>query len=90
MKQLLKLINILFLFTQDYIRAGCVSPISENIIVSGGYDKKINMFDLRTKSVTLSVDHEAPVESLMFLPSGSLLISAGNFIIEKNFNLIYL
>ncbi|XP_025409620.1 U3 small nucleolar RNA-associated protein 15 homolog [Sipha flava] len=61
----------------DYIRAGCVSPISENIVVSGGYDKKINMFDSRTKSVTMSVDHEAPVESLMFLPSGSLLISAG-------------
>lgn len=36
------------------------------------------MFDSRTKSVTMSVDHEAPVESLMFLPTGSLLISAGN------------
>lgn len=48
--------------------------------MSGGYDKKINMFDLRTKSVTMSVDHEAPIESLMFLPSGSLLISAGNLL----------
>jgi len=37
------------------------------------------MFDSRTKSVTMSVDHESPVESLIFLPSGSLLISAGNF-----------
>lgn len=37
------------------------------------------MFDSRTKSVTMSVDHDAPVESLMFLPSGSLLISAGNY-----------
>lgn len=55
-----------------------MSPNSANIVVSGGYDKKINMFDSRTKSVTMSVDHEAPVESLMFLPSGSLLISAGN------------
>lgn len=68
----------IFCFVQDYIRAGCVSPVSENVVVSGGYDKKINMFDSRTKSVTMSVDHEAPVESLMFLPSGSLLISAGN------------
>lgn len=52
--------------------------MSENIFVSGGYDKQINMFDSRTKSVTMSVDHESPVESLIFLPSGSLLISAGN------------
>ncbi|XP_050523764.1 U3 small nucleolar RNA-associated protein 15 homolog [Daktulosphaira vitifoliae] len=61
----------------DYIRAGCVSPVSSNIVVSGGYDKNINVFDSRTKSVSMSVNHEAPVESLMFLPSGSLLISAG-------------
>ncbi|KAE9532124.1 hypothetical protein AGLY_010326 [Aphis glycines] len=64
-------------YHNDYIRAGCVSPVSENIVVSGGYDKQINMFDSRTKSVTMSVDHESPVESLIFLPSGSLLISAG-------------
>jgi len=43
------------------------------------------MFDSRTKSVTMSVDHEAPVESLMFLPSGSLLISAGNTYVFKIF-----
>ncbi|XP_050438540.1 U3 small nucleolar RNA-associated protein 15 homolog [Adelges cooleyi] len=64
-------------YHNDYIRAGCVSPVSSNIVVSGGYDKKINMFDSRTKSVTFSVNHGAPIESLMFLPSGSLLVSAG-------------
>jgi len=49
------------------------------------------MFDSRTKSVTMSVDHESPVESLIFLPSGSLLISAGNiqFFLLKMFILFF-
>lgn len=61
----------------DYIRAGCTSPVSPNIIVSGGYDKKINMYDTRTKEKVLSLDHGSPVESLIFLPSGGIFISAG-------------
>ncbi|XP_062562302.1 U3 small nucleolar RNA-associated protein 15 homolog [Armigeres subalbatus] len=61
----------------DYIRAGCTSPVSPNIIVSGGYDKKINMYDTRTKEKVLSLDNGSPVESLIFLPSGGIFISAG-------------
>ncbi|XP_058821415.1 U3 small nucleolar RNA-associated protein 15 homolog [Topomyia yanbarensis] len=61
----------------DYIRAGCTSPVSPNIIVSGGYDCKINMYDTRTKEKVLSLDNGCPVESLIFLPSGGIFISAG-------------
>ncbi|XP_055613313.1 U3 small nucleolar RNA-associated protein 15 homolog [Uranotaenia lowii] len=61
----------------DYIRAGCTSPVSPNIIVSGGYDRKINMYDVRTKESVLSLDHGSPVEALIFLPSGGIFISAG-------------
>lgn len=61
----------------DYIRAGCTSPVSPNIIVSGGYDKKINMYDTRTNEKVLSLDHGSPVESVIFLPSGGIFISAG-------------
>lgn len=62
---------------QDYIRAGAVNPVSADIIVSGGYDGKINLYDTRSKEVTMSVDHGSPVESLLFLPTGGIFISAG-------------
>lgn len=61
----------------DYIRAGCVNPSSSNIVVSGGYDKKINFYDTRTKKVAFSVNHGSAVESLLFLPSGGIFASAG-------------
>ncbi|XP_017877028.1 U3 small nucleolar RNA-associated protein 15 homolog [Ceratina calcarata] len=61
----------------DYIRAGAVSPISKDIFLSGGYDKQIHMYDTRTSQKILSVTHEAPVESLLFLPMGGIFLSAG-------------
>ncbi|CAA9994938.1 unnamed protein product [Nesidiocoris tenuis] len=62
----------------DYVRAGAVSPVSPSTLVSGGYDKKINMFDTRTGSnAVFTVEHGSPVECLIFLPSGGILISAG-------------
>lgn len=61
----------------DYIRAGCTSPISQNILVSGGYDNKVRMMDTRTNTCTLEMDHESPVESLLMLPTGSIVISCG-------------
>ncbi|KAK9884465.1 hypothetical protein WA026_007308 [Henosepilachna vigintioctopunctata] len=61
----------------DYIRAGAVSPVVSDIILSGGYDNKVNMYDLRSNEVVLSVDHGSPVEALLFLPSGGIFISAG-------------
>ncbi|XP_076276846.1 U3 small nucleolar RNA-associated protein 15 homolog [Lasioglossum baleicum] len=61
----------------DYIRAGAVSPISKDIVLSGGYDKHIYMYDTRTNKQILNVSHEAPVESLLFLPSGGIFLSAG-------------
>lgn len=61
----------------DYVRAGCTSPVSPNVIVSGGYDRKINMYDTRTNEKVMTLDHGSPVESLIFLPSGGIFISAG-------------
>uniref|UniRef100_A0A182PE27 U3 small nucleolar RNA-associated protein 15 homolog n=1 Tax=Anopheles epiroticus TaxID=199890 RepID=A0A182PE27_9DIPT len=62
---------------EDYIRAGCTSPVSPNIILSGGYDRKIRMYDTRVQECVMTVDHGQPVESLVFLPSGGIFISAG-------------
>lgn len=61
----------------DYIRAGAVSPVSSDIVLSGGYDNKIQMYDTRTNKTVLTVDHGSQVESVIFLPSGGVFISAG-------------
>ncbi|XP_017045979.1 U3 small nucleolar RNA-associated protein 15 homolog [Drosophila ficusphila] len=62
----------------DYIRAGAMHPQTSHMFISGGYDGKINLYDTRAETaVQRTVDHGAPVESLLFLPSGSIFISAG-------------
>nr|CAD7568464.1 unnamed protein product [Timema californicum] len=61
----------------DYVRAGAVSPVSPDIVLSGGYDNHVRMFDTRTNSEVFVVDHGAPVESVLFLPTGGLFLSAG-------------
>lgn len=66
---------------EDYIRAGAISPVSPDIFVSGGYDKIVHMYDTRTNTTVFKVDHEAPVESLIFLPSGGIFLSAGKNLI---------
>lgn len=66
----------------DYIRAGCASPVSPNIFVSGGYDKMVKVYDsriggLNEKNVIFEVNHGSPIESLLFLPAGGIFLSAG-------------
>ena len=68
----------------DYIRAGAVSPVSPDIFVSGSYDKTVNLYDGRTNKKIFSVNHDAPVESVLFLPSGGIILSAG-----KTFYIFY-
>lgn len=62
---------------QDYIRAGCVSPVSSNLILSGGYDKIVKMYDTRTGGSVMEVTHGSPVESMLMLPTGGIFITAG-------------
>lgn len=60
-----------------YIRAGCVSPVSPDILLSGGYDEKVKMYDTRTNKAVFEVDHGSIVSSVMFLPTGGIFISCG-------------
>lgn len=62
---------------QDYVRAGATNPVVPDVIVSGGYDNTIKLYDTRTDKVALTLDHGSPIESLLFLPSGSIFLSAG-------------
>ncbi|KAL7745541.1 hypothetical protein ACLKA6_015530 [Drosophila palustris] len=62
----------------DYIRAGAMHPQASHMFVSGGYDGKINMYDTRiANAITGTLDHGSPVESMLFLPNGSIFITAG-------------
>lgn len=62
----------------DYIRAGCTNPVSPHLLLSGGYDHAIKMRDTRmSNEQVLQVNHESPVESLIYLPSGGVFVSAG-------------
>ncbi|CAH0399445.1 unnamed protein product [Chilo suppressalis] len=61
----------------DYVRAGAASPISPDIILSGGYDHAVKLYDCRSNETVLTVNHGSPVESTIFLPSGGIFISAG-------------
>ncbi|EDV92057.1 U3 small nucleolar RNA-associated protein 15 homolog [Drosophila grimshawi] len=62
----------------DYIRAGATHPQAGHMFISGGYDGKVNLYDTRAQeSITQTLDHGSPVESMLFLPNGSIFITAG-------------
>ncbi|KAG7166962.1 U3 small nucleolar RNA-associated protein 15-like, partial [Homarus americanus] len=61
----------------DFLRAGIASPASENMILTGSYDHTVKLWDTRTATSVLTVDHGAPVESLVCFPSGGVFVSAG-------------
>mmetsp|Transcript_71652 Transcript_71652/g.144239 ORF Transcript_71652/g.144239 Transcript_71652/m.144239 type:complete len:546 (+) Transcript_71652:29-1666(+) len=68
----------------DYARTAAVSPVSPHMWASGGYDHTVLLWDSRDRVSTqpvVRIDHGAPVEDVLFLPGGSLLLSAaGNSI----------
>nr|XP_023025430.1 U3 small nucleolar RNA-associated protein 15 homolog [Leptinotarsa decemlineata] len=61
----------------DYVRAGATCLAVPDMLISGGYDNKVKMYDTRTENEVLTVDHGSPIESLLFLPSGGIFLSAG-------------
>lgn len=73
---------------QDYVRAGAISPVSADIILSGGYDNTVRMYDTRINASVFTVDHGAPVESVLFLPTGGVFLSAGMVLHITNFMMV--
>lgn len=61
----------------DYVRAGAVSPVSSDILISGSYDKTVNVYDTRSSDPVMTVNHGSPIESVLFLPSGGIFVSGG-------------
>lgn len=62
---------------KDFIRCGTSPSSSPDIILTGGYDHVVKMYDTRLKQSVMSIDHGCPVESVIIFPSGGLFFSAG-------------
>ncbi|KAG0623543.1 hypothetical protein M758_3G181700 [Ceratodon purpureus] len=61
----------------DYVRCGSASPTSNDLWASGSYDHTVRLWDIRTPKCVLQLEHEKPLEDVLFFPSGGLLASAG-------------
>ncbi|XP_055346766.1 U3 small nucleolar RNA-associated protein 15 homolog [Paramacrobiotus metropolitanus] len=66
----------------DYVRAGDTSASSPDMMVSGCYDHKARLFDLREKSPVVEVNHGAPVETVLMFPNGNVFLTAGGTTIK--------
>lgn len=69
----------------DYVRSGSVVDSNPNLIISGSYDQTVKLWDKRVggggqedNKEIFSVNHGAPLESVLMSPSGSLLFTAGS------------
>ncbi|EGG04547.1 uncharacterized protein MELLADRAFT_49117 [Melampsora larici-populina 98AG31] len=67
-----------FMGHSDYVRAG--NFMAPNLVISGGYDGKMNLWDDRineNNGLVWTLDHEEPIENILIHPSGTLGVSAG-------------
>lgn len=58
------------------------SPSSSDLVVSGSYDHKLIVWDLRTGSTVCECDHGHPVETLLMFPSGGTGVTAGGNVVR--------
>uniref|UniRef100_A0A0N5AIG5 U3 small nucleolar RNA-associated protein 15 homolog n=1 Tax=Syphacia muris TaxID=451379 RepID=A0A0N5AIG5_9BILA len=63
----------------DHIRCGDASKTTDYLFASGSYDHTAKVWNLVAENddPLVSVDHGCPLESILFVPGDSLLITAG-------------
>ena len=62
----------------DYVRAVDCSPtVDSSLVCAGSYDHTVRIFDMRSGQASCSFNHGAPVESVLFHPTGGLVYSCG-------------
>ncbi|KAI4374321.1 hypothetical protein MLD38_012328 [Melastoma candidum] len=64
---------------KDYVRSGDCSPVDAECFVTGSYDHVVRLWDVRSggRDSVMEVNHGKPVEDVVYLPSGSLIATAG-------------
>ncbi|CAO3702626.1 unnamed protein product [Rhizopus stolonifer] len=62
---------------EDYVRAGVVSQENPNLVISGAYDQTVKLWDMRQPESAMTMNHGAPVESLLIYPNGGAVVSSG-------------
>ncbi|KAG0475406.1 hypothetical protein HPP92_015092 [Vanilla planifolia] len=70
---------------RDYIRAGSPSSVSVDVFATGSYDHSVKVWDVRMSPDSNHVSsfaHATPVESVLFLPSGGLIATAGGNLVK--------
>ena len=76
----------------DFVRAAAQSPASDETWLTGGYDRKVRLWDVRVPgagedgdrrcNALMEMDHGSPVEATLFLPGGGIALSAGGDVIK--------
>ncbi|CAB3407179.1 unnamed protein product [Caenorhabditis bovis] len=66
----------------DSIRCGAVSKLNDHIVVTGGYDHKVRVWDIRSKQNVAELDCEYPVESVLFMPGEQLISTAAGPVVK--------
>lgn len=61
----------------DYVRTASCNPVSNDIWLTGGYDNTVRLWDIRSRSSSLMMDHGAPVEEVLMSHAGTLAVSTG-------------
>lgn len=61
----------------DYIRAAAPSQLNPDLFVTGSYDHSVKLFDVRSGSSVMTMQHGHPVECVLLYPSEALLVSTG-------------
>jgi len=74
---------------KDYIRCGAVTfGANSDLFVTGSYDHTIRVWDSRINpngnedGCVLSFNHGHPVEDVLFMPAGNILVSCGGNVIK--------
>ena len=80
-KHVLELTWLDFLL-KDYVRRVLCSPSSSELILSGSYDHKLILWDLRTGTAVWECDHGHPIETLLMFPSGGMGVTAGGNVVR--------
>ena len=64
----------------DYVRAGAFMPgQASGLLVSGSYDQTVKLWDPRASTTAvMTFKHEAPVESVLPMPSGTTILAAAD------------